>query len=294
MKRLMVSGLLVLMALAGPVWGQKSIIVSIKTTDGVQLVADFYPAVVEKAPAVILLHMYRSRRSAWDPLVPKLHEAGFAVLAIDMRGHGESVEPSSMELVKRVAERDASLFNSMYWDVEASYSFLSGEKGVDMTRVGIVGASVGTSVAIKAASKNPAIDAVVCMTAGENYLGINSVDHIQECREQPVLLMSTEQERKATDKLATLNRWATKKIYPGGQAHGTRMFGKMKGVEDEIIAFLKTHLGGPATSPVVARWGKDVYFPAGGEVHRAMRPDRAWWFSSADEATNRGLKAGGN
>lgn len=293
MIRALLSGFLALVVFAGPVWAQRSLIVSIKATDGPLLVADFYPAKADEAPAVILLHMYRSNRSKWDPLVPKLLDAGFAVLAVDMRGHGESVEPVNMELVKRVGARDASLFNSIFRDVEGAYIFLTGEN-VDMTRVGIVGASVGASAGIHAASENPAIDAVVCMTAGIGYLNVNSVEHIQQCKEQPILLLSTEQERRATDRLVTLNASATKKIYPGGEAHGTRMFGKIEGVEDEIVAFLKKHLGKSTDKHVVAEYGKDVFVPAGSDAHKAMRPDRVWWFSSADEATKRGLKPASN
>jgi len=66
------------------------------TADGVKIVGDYWaPADMEqKAPVVILLHMYQSDRSSWKPLVPALQENGFAVLAIDLRGHGASTEPA--------------------------------------------------------------------------------------------------------------------------------------------------------------------------------------------------------
>ena len=57
--------------------------------DGAALVADYYPAAAD-APTLILLHMLNSRRAAWDPLLPDLHEAGYAILNVDMRGHGDS------------------------------------------------------------------------------------------------------------------------------------------------------------------------------------------------------------
>ncbi len=284
-----VTGLFVL-TLATCAAAQKPIVVSFKATDSVQLEADYFPAAEEKAPAVILLHMFKSDRSAWAPLVPHLHEAGFAVLAVDMRGHGNSLKPDKFQLRERAFNRDPSLFNSMYWDVEAAYAFLANEPGVDMTRVGLVGASIGTSVAIMAASKNPAIDAVVCMTAGDNYLGVPSVDHIKQCKGQPILLMTREDERRATDILAKLNTDAKARIYPGERAHGTRMFGKVEGVEEDIVAYLERHLGGPADKPVVAHYGKKSFVPANSESHKAMRSDRVIWFSSADEATRRGLK----
>ena len=42
------------------------------------------------APVIMLLHMLNSNRAAWDPLIPDLLAAGYALLNIDMRGHGDS------------------------------------------------------------------------------------------------------------------------------------------------------------------------------------------------------------
>ena len=55
------------------------------TSDGIEIVGDYFPPDGRAmAPAVILLHQYNADRSSWKPLVPKLHEAGFAVLAIEV------------------------------------------------------------------------------------------------------------------------------------------------------------------------------------------------------------------
>ena len=60
--------------------------------DDVALVADFYAAPEETtdAPVIIALHMLNSKRSAYEPIIPDLHAAGYAILNVDMRGHGES------------------------------------------------------------------------------------------------------------------------------------------------------------------------------------------------------------
>ena len=70
--------------------------ITLQAADDINLVADFYPAPTDSAepPVVMLLHMLNSNRSAYEPLIPDLHEAGYAILNIDMRGHGDSgVEP---------------------------------------------------------------------------------------------------------------------------------------------------------------------------------------------------------
>jgi len=74
---------------------------------------DYYPPPVANrgtAPMVMLLHMDRSDRQAWQPLVAPLHEAGFAILALDLRGHGDS---ASTETRDAAANRDPELFKKM-------------------------------------------------------------------------------------------------------------------------------------------------------------------------------------
>ena len=50
--------------------------------DDVALVADFYAAPEETtdAPVIIALHMLNSKRSAYEPIIPDLHDAGYAIL----------------------------------------------------------------------------------------------------------------------------------------------------------------------------------------------------------------------
>ena len=98
-----VAALAVLLAGAAPGWCLEPKVVTFATEDGVEIVADYYaPTGPAAAPVVILLHMYRSDRAAWKPLMPALHEAGFAVLAIDMRGHGDSIKPETQNLRRRM------------------------------------------------------------------------------------------------------------------------------------------------------------------------------------------------
>ncbi|GEM_PF-1169194 len=214
--------------------------VSFETQDHVTIKADFY---LERsyAPTVLCLPMYRHTRKTYAALVTPLRRAGFNILVMDLRGHGESAP----ELAERVQNRDPRVFNSMHLDVEAAIRFL-GKRGLDTTRLGLVGASVGCSVALASAVRYPgSFRACVVMTPGANYLGINSLRDARRWHGIPLLILSSEEEAPRVKVVADAfaGPRTAFRIVPGSNRHGTRMFGKVKGIENDIAAFLKKTLG---------------------------------------------------
>lgn len=275
--------------------------VKFTTADGVEIVADFYaPKTDTPAPTVILLHMYRSSRAAWKPLIPHLHDAGFAVLALDLRGHGGSVNPRSERLAQRAVDRDPGLFNAMHGDVFAAYEFLSKQPQCDLSRLALVGASVGCSVALDYARQDRSVDAVVCLSPGEGYLGVDSLSHMTQIAEKggrAVLLMAAPGERKACDALQAVYKEATVEITSpgskdGDKAHGTNLFGQVDGIEKRVAGFLVSHVGEPAEETVVADVNGDECYAADSEKAGKIPPAQKRLFSSRAEARSRGLKAG--
>jgi pimeloyl-ACP methyl ester carboxylesterase len=246
---------------------------------------------------VILLHMYASHHRAFDPLVPHLHTAGFAVLAIDLRGHGQSVGPAEIGLADRVAERDRKLFAAMDRDVEGAYTWLAKQPGVDPARFVLVGASVGCSVALKYAARDRSVDGIVCLTPGTGYLGIDSLADAHKYGKRQLLLMASEDERSACDELGRLVPGSVVQIVPGASEsdrmarHGTRMLGQVPEVEAKITAFLVKAAGPPSVNAVLASVQGDVYHASGGSGTGQISPENIRWFSSAEEAEARGLRA---
>jgi len=274
-------------------------IVHFPTEDNLLIAGAYTPPAVkkgERAPMIILLHMYASDHSAFDPLVPHLHAAGFAVLAIDLRGHGQSVGAPEMGLAQRVAERDKKLFAAMDRDVDGAYRWLVKQPAVDPARFVLVGASVGCSVALKYAGRDRSVDGVVCLTPGTGYLGIDSLSDAHKYGRRPLLLVASEDERTACDELARLVPGALVQIEPGAGEkdkmayHGTRMLGQVVHIEQSITGFLLKAAGPASENMVMASVQGDVYHPSGGTGAGQINPENVRWFSSPEEAEARGLR----
>lgn len=247
--------------------------VTFETADGLQLVADFHDLEGE-TPTVICLPMYGSTREAYEPIVAPLREAGIQVLALDLRGHGQS----AVELASKVDERDPALFNAMYQDVAAALSFLR-ERGEDTSRVSLLGASVGCSVGIDAVVRDPSsYRSIVLMTPGANYLGMDSLASLQQWPEVPALVLTSEEEKlKVAPVSDALEREAPQVsetlVLEGSGIHGTRMFGQVPEVEARLVEFYQRTLLEPALAiPRFAAEDPAVETP--GFVARTLRVTR--------------------
>ena len=272
--------------------------VSFQTADGVTIVADYYPPVPQaglKAPIVILLHMYPADRTSWADFAKQLSGVGIAALAIDMRGHGKSTEPAEMHLAERRQQRDPRLYGAMHQDVAAAYQWLAQQPNLDLARFAVVGASVGCSVALDYARRDRSVDAVVCLSPGTNYMGVDSIAHMRGYSNRPILLMASQEERAACEALAKLSDKATVKICPMNgrdqrQMHGTNLLSQVSEATNVVLDFIRANLGPPTEQPVVASLGSDVYHAPDSPVVRRIKPENLRRFSSAEEAQARGLR----
>jgi pimeloyl-ACP methyl ester carboxylesterase len=216
------------------------------TEDGLTIEADLHATGRTGASGVIALHMYASDRSAWAPLAERFREAGIDFFAIDLRGHGGSRHQKGEDLGKLVKARSPDHFRRMHRDALAAWRYLGG-RGTDVDRVAFLGASVGCSVALDAAAREERIRGACLMTPGENYLGVPSMEHVKRWGDRPLLVLSSAEEAgKGARAIAAAVRSARLQVIPGYRnVHGTRMLGRVDGVETRLVGFFKRILGAP-------------------------------------------------
>jgi pimeloyl-ACP methyl ester carboxylesterase len=140
--------------------------IAMQTRDGVQLSATYYPSPLEKeaqreSVPVILLHAFKGSRTDFADLALALQEAGCAVLAPDLRGHGQSTRrttPDGKEVEIEQALMNRADFEAMahadtQWsgDVEACNKFLrqrNNAKELNIDKLVLIGAEMGAEVAV--------------------------------------------------------------------------------------------------------------------------------------------------
>jgi dipeptidyl aminopeptidase/acylaminoacyl peptidase len=124
--------------------------------DGLEIAAWYIPVEsqsAEQTPAILMVHGWNASRTIgynkhFLDMAKALHEAGFAVLMIDLRGHGASAD--SRFTFGRYERRD----------VLGAVDYLL-SRGHQSGKIGLLGVSMGAASVIGAAANNQAVGAVV-------------------------------------------------------------------------------------------------------------------------------------
>ena len=119
--------------------------------DGVQIAGWYIPS-EQNQRVIILVHGYNNSRTngfldEFVSFASKLQQAGFSVMMIDLRGHGQS---GDARFTFGVKER---------WDVLGAVDWLE-ERGYQPGKIGVLGYSLGAGSIIGAASEEADIGAV--------------------------------------------------------------------------------------------------------------------------------------
>lgn len=188
-------------------------VVRIAGADGLLLVGDLAGVVPgREQPGVLLLHMLGSNRFSWAPLVDALVARGYVTLAIDLRGHGDTGGDVDWDRA-----RD---------DVAAALDYLATHEGVDGGRLAVVGASIGANLALVLAAGHPEVRAVVALSPGIDYRGVETTAAMGGLAGRVVWLLASRGDGYSAESVRTLggvDPEAVVTILPG-DAHGTAMF----------------------------------------------------------------------
>jgi dienelactone hydrolase len=222
--------------------------VSFMTDDGVKIVANYFRPHKMKgknAPVVILLPMMNHTKESYNNLAGELIGHGYVVLALDLRGHGESVRFPAGE--RRWSSFDEAEFGNMVDDVRAAVKYLGGKPEANTARIAIIGASIGANVALRYSVENKNVRTVVLLSPGLDYHGVTTEDAIAKYGTRAIFIVASENDSQSVGGAQKLYDLATDakprkiKIYRGS-AHGTDIFSAQAGLASIIVAWLSNNL----------------------------------------------------
>jgi dienelactone hydrolase len=212
--------------------------VDIKGPDGVSLKATFFSP-GRSGPAILLLHQCNMDRHAWDGLAKDLADGGMHVLTLDFRGFGES----GGDKLPFAEARRTVIPQKFPGDVEAAYTYLLSQKGVDKTRVAVGGASCGVEQSSDLAVRHHEIRTLVLLSGPASDAGIA---YVTQTPALAIFGAASEDDKAAaagikTAVQASKNPRSMLKIYAGTE-HGVPMFSKNPELEPMIVSWLKAQL----------------------------------------------------
>jgi dienelactone hydrolase len=199
--------------------------IRLTSADGTTVPGLYFAPPQPAAPAVLLLHMRDGRKENWTSLAQLLQQNGYAALAFDFRGHGQS----------------RAVMN-WYWtdqDVIAAYNFLANRPEVDSGRIALIGASIGTQEAITFAALHPDQVRGVAMLS---TFASNEIEWGVKTYPGPILLVATKGDVAATQvtrQLARLVSEAEIFILEESDRHGTQMLRSELEIEPILLDWLE-------------------------------------------------------
>jgi pimeloyl-ACP methyl ester carboxylesterase len=197
--------------------------VMIEAGDGRRLYGTYFSRSDDSAPAVLLLHQLYTNRSSWTPLIYPLLDNGFKVLAVDLRGYGQT---------RGAINWDEAQNDSLLWG-----DWLRGQTGVSGVRT--VGSSMGANLALNACAVISDCGGAVAISGSLNYFDVTTADAL--AAGFPVLLMYAARDpypRADSPRMIELGGDHIESIVYDGRAHGVSLFDAYPDAIPSIVAWL--------------------------------------------------------
>jgi len=184
------------------------------------------------------LHSGRSDRYVFANLERLLAGAGFAVLNIDWRGRGKSVNKGRYLDLSKEERANGKI------DAKAAIDFLTSQEGVDRERVGVVGVVHGAEHAVRGSMGDPRVKSLALLTG---YMPLHEDESAYLTSGQVhAMYVSCEGHGLVTKAMrrlygASRDKLARMIVYPGG-AIGYQLFELDPNLEPAIVEWLREGL----------------------------------------------------
>ncbi len=227
---------------------RKPVEVECEVKDGSLIVADVYYPDVKKSKyaTIVLLHSLGYSSQRWADFANSVADAGYLVVAIDLRGHGRSVYNS--KLVRQSwSNFKRSVFQKYPADVIEVLRLVKEEHpAASFDDWGIVGADIGANTAVLVADKSKhKPKTLVLISPHESHKGLFIPIALVNIGKIPVLSISSENDRTCVKSQNNLKKYAQSDFVIANfktNITGMLMLGANAAVPALIINWLEGHV----------------------------------------------------
>ncbi|MDR1124033.1 MAG: alpha/beta hydrolase [Elusimicrobiota bacterium] len=164
--------------------------ITINTEDGWELSALYEPS--ENGRYVILLHDLGKNKDEFNKLENKIKGAGYGFFAVDLRGHGASLNKGDYRNFAKTGTDNE--FNQMVRDVTAAIGYLN-KKDIPTQDIYLAGSGLGANVAAKSLIFNPDIAGIALFTPSLKTRDVLTMNGIK-INTKPVFIAVSSEDRK--------------------------------------------------------------------------------------------------
>ncbi len=204
-----------------------------QSLDGTSLAGEFYESSNRPSPGVVLVHMLTRNKNDWHGLPDRIRDAGITALAIDLRGHGAS-------------SGSAGDLAAMVQDVRAAAQWLATRQNVRPDAIGVVGASLGASLALLAAVQLPQVRVIGLLSPSLDYRGLRTdTALIKRLGSRSIWLAASSEDPLALRTLrdiAAENSGPREQLVSSTAAHGTVLLERDGDVSRALVDWLRRSL----------------------------------------------------
>ena len=180
-----------LLLLSCAIPAQSAEFVTFKADDNWQIHAKYSNPQNDK-PFFLLLHAQKRSHLDFKNIFYHLQKHKYGYLALDLRGHGESiyiVEETTKTYKSFKLSGADNQFNKMARDIEGAIKFLA-DKEIPKDRLIVMGSLLGANLAIKTAAIHQEIRGVITLSAVLNVNYVLSVNPLKAYGKRPILFVT--------------------------------------------------------------------------------------------------------
>ena len=221
--------------------------VTLKAPDGLTLKGNYYSP-GKPGPGLVLLHQCNQDKGAWAGFAAKAAARGYHVIAMDYRGFGESEGPRNAD----AAEQQSTVVQKWPSDVDAAFTWLVSQPGVDKSRIGAAGASCGVNQAVLLSSRHPEVKSLALLS-GDVTPAARA--HVQKSATLPIFAAASADDGDAVNTMKWILGWSRDPrntfLQFKAAGHGTDMFAVEKGLEPQLLDWFDVTLVHAQTAETV-------------------------------------------